>query len=424
MRWAVEFDHPEVAALLLDAGAVGLEARDEEDGATLLHWAAEGGSAGVAVLLLDRGADLEARDRFGQTPLHWTTRGFSFRVAEVLLDRGADPNARTEDGETPLHVAALWHGPEAAAVALLLDRDADVEARDEGYGATPPALGRRGWPHRNRRLAARRGRRPRSARRGRMDPPALGRRIQPLPARPHGDRSGVEPPSPDVVPPMPTPFMFRREDFLEVAPPAARPGADLEARNGDGQTPLDLPKRTTTPRSPPCCASGARASERSRSARPAGRPRDSSCGAWLDGGVTLPTPVAGQIEAAAKERGGLSPGATPVRTSACSPRSMPCTGPWPGRPPASYANARTSCSTTRALSDSRGSPTDICTTFAIRPPTSAGAARLHLPGPTKVSTGERRRPHPQGRPGFVRVDTVHQGDFDGAKGLYHLNSGR
>ena len=41
--------------------------------------------------------------------------------------------------------------------------------------------------------------------------------------------------------------------------------------------------------------------------------------------------------------------------------------------------------------------------------------------PTKVSIGERRRPHPQGRPGFVRVDTVHQGDFDGAKGLYHLN---
>ena len=41
--------------------------------------------------------------------------------------------------------------------------------------------------------------------------------------------------------------------------------------------------------------------------------------------------------------------------------------------------------------------------------------------PTKVSIGERRRPHPEGRPVFVRVDTVHQGDFDRAKGLYHLN---
>ena len=38
-----------------------------------------------------------------------------------------------------------------------------------------------------------------------------------------------------------------------------------------------------------------------------------------------------------------------------------------------------------------------------------------------IRIGERRRPHPQGRPGFVRADTVHQGDLDGAKGLYHIN---
>jgi len=42
--------------------------------------------------------------------------------------------------------------------------------------------------------------------------------------------------------------------------------------------------------------------------------------------------------------------------------------------------------------------------------------------PTAVAIGERRRPDPQGRPGFVRVDTVHQGDLDGEKGLYHINA--
>jgi len=42
--------------------------------------------------------------------------------------------------------------------------------------------------------------------------------------------------------------------------------------------------------------------------------------------------------------------------------------------------------------------------------------------PSGVSIGERRRPDPQGRPGFLRVDTVHQGDWDGAKGVYHLNA--
>ena len=42
--------------------------------------------------------------------------------------------------------------------------------------------------------------------------------------------------------------------------------------------------------------------------------------------------------------------------------------------------------------------------------------------------GERRKPDPQGKPGFIRIDTVHQGDLasesgiDGEKGVYHINS--
>jgi len=41
--------------------------------------------------------------------------------------------------------------------------------------------------------------------------------------------------------------------------------------------------------------------------------------------------------------------------------------------------------------------------------------------PTKIIIGERRKPRPEGRPGFLRVDSVHQGDLDGIKGLYHIN---
>lgn len=36
--------------------------------------------------------------------------------------------------------------------------------------------------------------------------------------------------------------------------------------------------------------------------------------------------------------------------------------------------------------------------------------------------GVRKAPAPEGRPGFVRIDSVHQGDFDGIKGLYHINA--
>lgn len=41
--------------------------------------------------------------------------------------------------------------------------------------------------------------------------------------------------------------------------------------------------------------------------------------------------------------------------------------------------------------------------------------------PVKVNIGKRRKPQPRGRPGYLRVDTVHQGDRDKAKGVYHIN---
>lgn len=41
--------------------------------------------------------------------------------------------------------------------------------------------------------------------------------------------------------------------------------------------------------------------------------------------------------------------------------------------------------------------------------------------PVDRDIGERRKPHPGGKPGFLRVDTVHQGDLNGEKGVYHIN---
>jgi transposase InsO family protein len=42
--------------------------------------------------------------------------------------------------------------------------------------------------------------------------------------------------------------------------------------------------------------------------------------------------------------------------------------------------------------------------------------------PTPVNIGERRRPEPHSQPGYLRVDTVHQGDREGIKGVYHINA--
>lgn len=40
---------------------------------------------------------------------------------------------------------------------------------------------------------------------------------------------------------------------------------------------------------------------------------------------------------------------------------------------------------------------------------------------TQVAIGVRRKPNPNGKPGYLRVDSVHQGDYNGEKGVYHIN---
>ena len=42
--------------------------------------------------------------------------------------------------------------------------------------------------------------------------------------------------------------------------------------------------------------------------------------------------------------------------------------------------------------------------------------------PTVIPIGERRKPQPRGSPGYLRIDTVHQGDQEGRKGIYHINA--
>jgi transposase InsO family protein len=42
--------------------------------------------------------------------------------------------------------------------------------------------------------------------------------------------------------------------------------------------------------------------------------------------------------------------------------------------------------------------------------------------PRSLPIGHRRKPTPEGKPGYLRIDSVHQGDLDGRKGVYHINA--
>lgn len=71
-----------------------------------LHWAASGGHRALVERLLARGADPDARDRFGCTPLHLAAELGREETVRVLLDAGADVHARSRNGKTALHLAA------------------------------------------------------------------------------------------------------------------------------------------------------------------------------------------------------------------------------------------------------------------------------------------------------------------------------
>ena len=96
---------------------------------TALHSASRGGHVTTVRLLLDRGANIKAKDPDKRTPLH-TAAGHGHEAAVgLLLDRGADIEAEDSHNWTPLHTAAR-RGHEAA-VRLLLDRGADIEAKKD-----------------------------------------------------------------------------------------------------------------------------------------------------------------------------------------------------------------------------------------------------------------------------------------------------
>ncbi|KAK6510309.1 hypothetical protein TWF481_005025 [Arthrobotrys musiformis] len=122
------------AELLLENGAiVKTDSRDEE-GRTVLHWAAERSLVGITQLLLDHGAEIDIQDDDHYTPLLIAVEGGAKEVVELLLQNGAAVDSRDITGHTGLHFAAFERNQEI--VQLLLNYGSQVDSKRHD-GVTP-----------------------------------------------------------------------------------------------------------------------------------------------------------------------------------------------------------------------------------------------------------------------------------------------
>src|SRR5262245_25539649 len=107
----------------------GISAKAEgPDGITPLMVAAETGSLDAMKMLIDRGADVNARNTYGSTALMWSVT--DLKKFRLLLDHGADVNVAARRGRTALIIASFAN-PSAEVVRMLLAKGANVAVMDQ-----------------------------------------------------------------------------------------------------------------------------------------------------------------------------------------------------------------------------------------------------------------------------------------------------
>ncbi|PCH02638.1 Hypothetical protein PENO1_036910 [Penicillium occitanis (nom. inval.)] len=114
----------DIIQLLIESGA-NLESEDGPDKYRLIHYGAY--NPQILKICLEKGADINARDKRGRTALYWTGISGYLECAQMLIDAGADIDAEVEGWGSPLYAAVKNNHFDI--VKLLLDRGARVDIK-------------------------------------------------------------------------------------------------------------------------------------------------------------------------------------------------------------------------------------------------------------------------------------------------------
>ena len=127
LRSAINSDHDLRLLALLENGA-DIDAEDDVGGSTALSYAAWFGREKTVRLLLDRGANVDLRDRSGRTALHWAAHSGYLDIVTDLVERGRATIDATVFGWTAMLLAARTWQPHV--VTYLVEHGANVGVRD------------------------------------------------------------------------------------------------------------------------------------------------------------------------------------------------------------------------------------------------------------------------------------------------------
>ncbi|MEC8043809.1 MAG: ankyrin repeat domain-containing protein [Verrucomicrobiota bacterium] len=132
IKFLIRTRNKEVQGLQTLAEHLGQELVDSKN--ALLYSAIANNDFNLLAQEVEKGALINANDRFGHTPMHYAAYKGNAEFFQFLLSKGGDPNARGRQNSTPLH-SATW-GRNKAVSKLLLEQGAEVDAKSN-EGETP-----------------------------------------------------------------------------------------------------------------------------------------------------------------------------------------------------------------------------------------------------------------------------------------------
>jgi len=134
MLMAILKEDTEIMKCLAEVGA-DIHQRDNEDGKTLIFFAAQLGKTESIKCLVSLGVDVNSKDNNGFTPMFSATKT---EVIRCLVDLGADINAKIINGGTPAHMAISQNNVEVLKCLKSLGADINAKTND---GKTPLSMG-------------------------------------------------------------------------------------------------------------------------------------------------------------------------------------------------------------------------------------------------------------------------------------------